>query len=187
MSKSARILNLLPGSSSSGFTFVELLISVSIISLIASAAIPGFSNYMKRQDLRQSAEQIKSDIRSAQINALAGAYSDVAGADFWALHFPAGFSSYSIYTCANTDTVLTDCVQRGEAKTLQGNTVFLDDSADDYIFVESKTGMPFPVSTLTDCSGSNCVATLFVEGLSCTTVSVNPAGGIFIAEGVSCP
>ena len=57
-----------------GFTMIELLIVVAIMSILTGAILPGFNSYVTNQNLRQAQEQIKNDLRSTQIKALAGSF-----------------------------------------------------------------------------------------------------------------
>ena len=77
---------------SKGFTLLELLISISIIGIIAGGIIPSFSGYIKNQNLQQAQEQFKSELRTVQNKALTGSLSDlqISGsyAQYWGVSFP---------------------------------------------------------------------------------------------------
>ena len=53
-----------------GFTLIELMIVVAILSIIAMLAAPGFSEYMKNNQLKTSAQDIHSLIRTARAEAM---------------------------------------------------------------------------------------------------------------------
>ncbi len=79
---------------SKGFTLLELLISISIIGIIAGGIIPSFSGYIKNQNLQQAQEMLKSELRTIQNKALTGALSDLqipqdSGnyAQYWGVYF----------------------------------------------------------------------------------------------------
>ena len=61
---------------SKAFTFIELLISVSIIIIITGALIPSFSGYIRKQPGKNERFQFINDIRSMQNKALTGSLSD---------------------------------------------------------------------------------------------------------------
>lgn len=58
------------------FTLIELLMVVSIITIIAGATIPSFTGYLKGQTLKNAKEQFKNDLRSIQNKSLTGSLSD---------------------------------------------------------------------------------------------------------------
>lgn len=55
------------------YTFIELLIVISIIALMAVVAIPSFSNYGKKAELDNKAEEIKYLIEKAYADAVSPA------------------------------------------------------------------------------------------------------------------
>jgi prepilin-type N-terminal cleavage/methylation domain-containing protein len=94
---------------SRGFTIIELLVSMSIIAIIAGGIIPTFSSYIRNQNLKQAQEQLKSDLRTVQNRALTGAMSNEIMADgniaqFWGVTFPSGSGSSISVFVSNTDS-----------------------------------------------------------------------------------
>lgn len=59
-----------------GFTLVELLLVITIMIIMAGSMIPSFSGYLRNQNLKQTQEKVKSDLRSVQNKALTGALYD---------------------------------------------------------------------------------------------------------------
>jgi len=85
-----------------GFTLVELLIVVVIISVLTGAMIPGFSTYIRNQNLRQAQETLLGDLRSVQNRAISGTGSD-AGVNFWGINITsAAASSYTYFASENS-------------------------------------------------------------------------------------
>ncbi len=84
-----------------GFTLLELMIVVTIIGIISAGLIPGFSNYIRSQNLKQAQEQLKSDMRTVQNKALTGALSDqLLGSTYikyWGIKFVNGQSAYDYF------------------------------------------------------------------------------------------
>jgi len=85
-----------------GFTMIELLIVVAIMSILTGAILPGFNSYVTNQNLRQAQEQIKNDLRSTQIKALAGSFSDDINVKYWGVHFRPDSGTYDYFTSLNT-------------------------------------------------------------------------------------
>lgn len=171
-----------------GFTLLELLIVISIITVISAAAIPGFSGYVRTQNLKQSMEQVKSDLRTAQIRALAGSFADDENVSYWSVNFVTNRNYFEIYTYDHEENEDHE-VPRGESESLvsdivirnadEGRILFLIPNGDAY----ASAGVP--------CSndGSNCKIVLGPEDIGgdrCAAVWVNSAGGIFKEEGEPC-
>jgi len=53
-----------------GFTLVELMITVAIVGIIASLAVPSFSEMIERNRLKEAAEGLKSDLMFARTEAI---------------------------------------------------------------------------------------------------------------------
>lgn len=73
------------------FTLVELLVVVSIITILSGILIPSFTSYIRSQNIKQAQQQIVSDMRTVQNKAITGTLSDtVIGGNqvlFWGIHF----------------------------------------------------------------------------------------------------
>ena len=180
MRKTARFSS--PGSR--GFTFIELLIVVSIITLLSAASIPGFSGYIKSQNVKQSLEQVKSDLRTAQIRSMAGSLSDESGVDYWAVKFTSGGSSHGFYTYT---TLTTGENKRSAAEKLVGDVTVKNVIT---IFFRISDGDAFNTSGACNLNGANCrviIGTAGATGNNCAAIAVNAAGGMFKQEGVACP
>jgi len=103
------------------FTLIELLLVVTIISIITVGVIPAFSNYIRNQNLKQAQEQLKSDMRSVQNKALTGALSDqlIGGSimKFWGMKFTNGSAIYDYFISA----IDTSCPANYATGQYQGN------------------------------------------------------------------
>lgn len=86
---------------SRGFTLVELLVVVAIISGLAGVFVPKFLNYSGFQELQNAAANLQSTVRLAQSNAQAGTVCMTGtSADNWYLKF-SGSNTYLLETvCA---------------------------------------------------------------------------------------
>lgn len=101
-----------------GFTLIELMVVVVILTILSGVAIPSFATYNKNQSLKQAQENLKSDLRSIQNKALTGTGSDtvISGVvvRYWAVSYTAGASQYSVYLTsdANCDTTTGTTLQQ---------------------------------------------------------------------------
>lgn len=95
--------------SSAGFTLIELMISVGILTVLSAAMIPSFNSYINSQNVNQATEQIKSDMRSVQNKALTGAGFVRNSTTHWGMKFVDGSNTYSwkIFTTADPVTSST--------------------------------------------------------------------------------
>jgi prepilin-type N-terminal cleavage/methylation domain-containing protein len=57
-------------SKSAGFTLVEVLITISVLGILASAAIPNIVGLLERQQLQQAISQVESLVHQARLYAL---------------------------------------------------------------------------------------------------------------------
>ncbi len=72
----------------SGFTIIEMVISISIITLITTLFIANYRSANKRTDLIMTSQKLVSDIHQAQNHALGlFKYGDAVPAGGWGIHF----------------------------------------------------------------------------------------------------
>ncbi|MBY4675836.1 GspH/FimT family pseudopilin [Marinobacterium arenosum] len=92
---------------SAGFTAVELLVSLTVITLLVGVALPSFSDYIDRSRLQSAAETIASDLYLARSEAVMRGVSgnitvsfSTDGATSWCY----GLNLNSACDCSLTDT-----------------------------------------------------------------------------------
>jgi len=56
--------------SNTGFTLVELMVTVAIIGILASIAVPSFQDMIERNRLKEAVESLKSDLMFARTEAI---------------------------------------------------------------------------------------------------------------------
>ena len=158
-----------------GFTLIEVIIVVSIISLLTAGLIPSFSNYTKSQTLKQAQEKVVSDLANVQNRALAGEQgASVVGTKYWGIRFVDGSNEYEVFaqtttTCPST----TPYIQRTE--TLDGN-VEIDVSVTGCVFFSTANG---------DQSGLGSISIKETGGSTCRKIDINSAG--LITKAQTCP
>ncbi len=87
--------------SQNGFTLVEILIAISILSVVSAITIPNFNAFINDQNLRQSQEALKNGLRDAQNRAISGVDSNTVcsapnNCNYWVLWFNDGDTSYRV-------------------------------------------------------------------------------------------
>jgi prepilin-type N-terminal cleavage/methylation domain-containing protein len=84
---------------SAGFTLIELMIVIVLITIISIMAVPNIKNYGSSQKLKNAALQLQLDIRTAQNNATSGlkcgASEDKTALD-WRVQFGPDTSLYQL-------------------------------------------------------------------------------------------
>ena len=94
----------------SGFSLVELIVSLSVITLLTGLFLANYHNANRRTDLTMTAQALVTDIRYAQANALGLIkYDGAVPAGGWGVYFSAGGmgnsnnTSYVIFADENDD------------------------------------------------------------------------------------
>ena len=91
-----------------GFTLIELLIVISLIIIITGAVIPSFNTYINNQNVKQSQEALKDDMRTIQNKALNGelAQTELGGnkVKYWGIEFVQGSPTYTYFISVDTST-----------------------------------------------------------------------------------
>ena len=179
----------LPNKTIRGFTLVELLVVVGIITIITGATIPAFSVYLKNQNLTQAKSQLKSDLRSVQNRALTGVHFDqkVNGNDvkFWGFRISkSSLTGYS-YFISDVDTNCTAVPAQQAGLSLpgtlslpQGVTFVLPPNTDLCLFFSMSDGA---ITSCKDNCGTSSTASgsiSFTDGTKTSSVSYNNAGRI---------
>lgn len=169
----------------SGFTLIELIVAVAIITSLAALAVPGLGSYLTGQNLTQSLEQVKSDLRTAQNNALTGtlASEDVG---YWGVDFELGNSLYEYVTY--DESGVFDRLHGGN----EGLVGDVEVKNSIVIVFEEFTGEAFNATGMTRCAqdGLNCIVVVGEPGASgneCAQILVNTSGAMFKEKGALCP
>lgn len=127
---------------SGGFTLLELLLSVTIIGLLAGLSIPVYESFARRNDLDLAAQNITSAMRRAETYARAENYDST-----WGVKFQTGSVTLYRGTSYSTRTTGFD-----EVLAVPGS---ISMSGLDDIQFAKMTGAPAATGTLTLTSTTN--------------------------------
>lgn len=145
-----------------GFTLIEILLVVAILAVVAVFAAVSLRNYGKNLELEETANAIRTDLKTARAKAMAG-----ESGMKWGVHFVNSSSGY--YELFSTpDTYANASTTTSTVTYVLGTIQFTDPAAastKDIIF-DKITGMP----------ASSSVTVAF-EGTS-KTISVSSIGNI---------
>jgi len=102
----------------SGFTIIELLVSVAIIGLMSTVTVGGFIGARKSSDLTMEAQKMATNARRTEGYALAmksfqGSFQNTNLNNIsWGLHFQKGSSTYQIFADKDSDGSYDDSLEK---------------------------------------------------------------------------
>ncbi|MFH0937297.1 MAG: type II secretion system protein [Candidatus Daviesbacteria bacterium] len=73
------------GSRKSGFTLIELMVTISILGVLMVIVLPRIGSYQSQQTLKDAAAQLQTNLRRAQNNAASGVKCSDSPATNWIL------------------------------------------------------------------------------------------------------
>jgi len=162
-----------------GFTLVELLIVVVIVSILTGALIPSFSTFIKNQNLKQAQQILLSDLRSVQNKASS------TGVNYWGINIPSASASSYTYFASEFNTSCTP----GGIYTNQGNSQPLVspitiNNSQGCLFFSIENGdanfVGLPACPAGQLTGMTCI-NICDSATSCKYVGMN-ANGLIIAS-----
>jgi len=142
-----------------GFTLLELIITISIISILVVFAIPSYRGFQANQELIQAKDNLKSDLRFTQSQALAGIKAPSCGAATkligWYIRRIA-INSYGIYArCVGQSSLIKQVnLPTGTTLSISGNVHILfrptDVGTQDVFFGNAEVDPPVPALGLSE-------------------------------------
>lgn len=159
-----------------GFTLVELLLVVSLIAVLSSFLIPGFSNYIDNQNIRQAQELLKSDLRNVQNKALTGVGASVSTVDYWGLKIPSSDAKNYIYFQSQTNdgSACDSAVANETSGNLPGDVV-IKGANGVCVFFSLRNGDATIVNLV---GGGDTISIGYPDEPACYGVQINAAGMI---------
>jgi len=88
-----------------GFTLLELLVTTSLLAVLAVVTIPYFHRFTDKQTLHQATEQVKSDIHTVQNRALSATDRKSGATEYkwWGIEFLGGNEYRFVKSDSTTD------------------------------------------------------------------------------------
>lgn len=103
-------MNLLPRVFRRGFSLIELLITVAIISLLTGLTMAGYGAFNKKQTVKTEAYKLASNLRLAQQKAISGEKPAGCTGDLQSWQITITVSSYSQIAVCETSSVTADTI-----------------------------------------------------------------------------
>lgn len=174
-----------------GFTLVELLVVVVVITILTGIGIPAFSSYLNRQSIRQANEQVKDDLRTIQNRAIAGTGFE-EGYTFWGIYFTDEQNQYETFA---TDVISptacppsTSYENRNSRKMV--NDIRIKNGSACVYFSMNNADAVFYKGGIQNCTDSGgCLITVGYDdstGNNCDAVYVNNFGRIWSGIDQTC-
>lgn len=165
-----------------GFTLLEIIITISITSILFVLAIPSYRGFQANQELIQAKDNLKSDLRFAQSQALAGIKAPSCGAATklvgWYIRRIA-VNSYGIYArCVGQSSLIKQVnLPTGTTVSIPGNIHILfrptDVGTQDVLFGNAEVDPPIPAPGV-----SEATMTL-TKGSASKIIRVRATGDIY--------
>lgn len=145
-----------------GFTLLELMVAIAIVGILATVAVPGFSDLLSDRRLAGAAEKIMADMewaRTISIRDNTNVVMDITadGSGAWCYGFDDADTSCN---CSLTTTVASACtidaINKRNDESNYGETTLNSSLADDDITFESR-GVADDTGALTLTAGGKTV------------------------------
>jgi len=95
-----------PGRIIRGFTLIELMIVVSIIAIVVTVSLAGYSGSEKKTNLDSGIRILEANLNVARNNFLNGLrYAGAPSAGGWGIHFDVATSTYTLFADTNNNGV----------------------------------------------------------------------------------
>jgi len=144
--------------SQKAFTLIELLIVISIIAILTGSMLPAFAKYIQGQNIKQAREQVKSDLRTLQNNALTDSVPEgviLTYPMYWGVLFEKGSNSYYYFT--STDNSTCDGLKDENKKFTLSETITSIDTYCLFFNFSNGNTTGSPYVALTDGRNTECV------------------------------
>ncbi len=162
-----------------GFTLVELLIVIALITILSGVLVPSFSQYISNQNVKLAQETVVSDLYTALNRALSGVGATNQNLKFWGISFTANSPTYTFISCGEDALGDPDCSSYINSQTSEQlpNNIVVRTSVDILFSLQNGNAVT--------CSPSNCSVRVgpSTGDSGCMEIIVNGAG--FISKGTA--
>ena len=157
----------------SGFTFLELLVTISVISVLAVLSYQSLASSIESQNATMAASQIMNALNKARY------YAKTKGKSTF-ISLPTDSNEYSIEEADGTSLIQTYNIDGASGK-LPGNTKILENSCGDFYFYVDGTPM-YSVGDFLDPLSSRCEIVVGNEDGLQKTLIINPHTGSIVYD-----
>ncbi len=155
-----------------GFSLVEMLIALAIVTILSAIAIPMFSGFVDNRDLKSAARDIAGDIFETKQRA-------ISSGNFFRMDFDVANNSYTIKECDANNSDASCVVQNTKTPSAFRNDVQITNAT---FSGAVPTRITFqPRGTVDTGAGASNAGVVLTNGrTSSATVSVNLTGRTYV-------
>lgn len=174
-----------------GFTLVELLVVVVVITIITGIGVPSFSSYLNRQSIRQASEQVKDDLRTIQNRAIAGTGFE-EGYTYWGIYFTDEENRYETFAtdiASPNSCPPSTSYQNKDSKSMLNDIRVKNGTACVYFSMENADAVFYKGGVQSCTDSGQCLITVGYDdstGNNCDGVYVNNYGRIWSGADQTC-
>lgn len=169
-----------------GFTLIEILVTVGIMAILMTIAANGFNRSNSKQNLKAAADALASEIQATALAALNSHQYQLQTPGGWGVHIGLTTASYTVFADFDNDKVY-DLNEKVKTVNLGKNIVIsevcftLCDTLDNSLDFNIVDAVPSYATVAITNATDDLEVTLIDNVTNATTVvSVNPFGGVSV-------
>lgn len=169
-----------------GFTLIEILVTVAIMAILMTVAANGFNRSNSKQNLKAAADALAGDMQSTALAALNSQQHQLQTAGYWGIHFDLAADTYIIFADFDSDQVY-DTNEKFKSVTLSKNIHItaicftVCGVADGDLAFAAGTAIPaYQGTVITNLTGDMSVELTDSVTSAVADVILNPFGGVSV-------